>query len=145
MDMKKQIADALGIAPYADPKQLPALTLAYLGDTIYDLYARTLLAFGTDGTVHALHIESTKLVCAKGQAEAFFRIQPMLEEEELAAFKRGRNAHSATVPKNANVQDYRVATGFEALLGYLYCLGRDARIGELMNIALQTGGEHGIS
>jgi len=145
MDMKEQITDALGLASCIDPKQLPALTLAYLGDTIYDLYARTLLAFGTDGTVHALHIESTKLVCAKGQAEAFFRIQPSLDEEELAAFKRGRNAHSATVPKNANVQDYRVATGFEALLGYLYCLGRDARIGELMNIAFGRGEQDGIS
>lgn len=136
MDMKEQIVCALHLNG-ADPKQLPALTLAYLGDTVYDLYVRTALAFGTEGTVHALHMKSAKLVCAKGQAEAFFRVRPLLDEEELAAFRRGRNAHSATVPKNANVQDYRTATGFEALLGYLYCLGRDERIGELMNIAFK--------
>ena len=107
MNVNEQITHALGIAPSADPKQLSALTLAYL-----------------------------RLVCAKGQAEAFYRLQPILTEEEQAAFRRGRNAHSATVPKNADVRDYRVATGLESLLGYLYCLGRDERIGELMHIAL---------
>ena len=137
MSMNEQIAGALGQNPAQDPRMLPALTLAYLGDTIYDLYARTYLAFGTAGPVHALHVESTKLVCAKGQAEAFFRVEPLLDEDEKAAFRRGRNAHSATVPKNANVQDYRIATGFEALLGYLYCLGRDDRIAVLMQTALQ--------
>ena len=136
MDMREQITGALGIAPCTDPKQLPALTLAYLGDTIYDLYARTYLSFTADARVHDLHVMSNRLVCAKGQAEAYFRIQPCLDEEEEAAFRRGRNAHSATVPKNADVREYRIATGLEALLGYLYCLGRDDRIGELMRIAL---------
>lgn len=136
MSMREQITGAFGIAPCADPKQLSALTLAYLGDTIYDLYARTLLAMESDAKVHALHLMSNRLVCAKGQAEAFFRVQGMLDEEELSAFRRGRNAHSATVPKNADVRDYRIATGFESLLGYLYCLGRDARIGEIMKTAL---------
>ena len=136
MNTKEQISAALGLMPCADPKQLPALTLAYLGDTIYDLYARTFLAMQTDAKVHELHLLSNRLVCAKGQAEAFYRVQPHLDEEELAAFKRGRNAHSGTVPKNADVRDYRVATGLESLLGYLYCLGRDERIGELMKIAL---------
>lgn len=136
MEMKEQIIRSLGISPCTDPKQLPALTLAYLGDTVYDLYARTLLALETDAKVHELHLLSNRLVCAKGQAESFYRVQPLLDEEEQAAFRRGRNAHSATVPKNADVRDYRVATGFESLLGYLYCLGRDERIGELMRIAL---------
>lgn len=131
------IEKALGLETGTDPKQLPALTLAYIGDTVYDLYVRTYLAHENRGTVHALHLESAKYVCAKGQADAFFRIQPMLSEEELGAFRRGRNAHSGTVPKNANVQDYRVATGLEALIGYLYCLGEDERVGELMRIALQ--------
>ncbi len=135
--MSEQICAAVGAPHAANPMQLPALTLAYLGDTVYDLYARTKTAFTEDGTVHALHLRCARLVCAKGQAEAFYRIEGMLTEEEQAAYRRGRNAHSATVPKNASVHDYRVATGFEALLGYLYCLGRDARIGELMQIALQ--------
>lgn len=137
METIRLIEESLGLEPVADPKQLPALTLAYIGDTVYDLYTRTYLAHENRGTVHALHLESAKYVCAKGQADAFFRIQPMLNEEELAAFRRGRNAHSGTVPKNANVQDYRVATGLEALIGYLYCLGQDERIGALMRAALQ--------
>ena len=136
MEMRDRIADALLLAR-PDPKQLSALALAYLGDTVYDLYVRTLLTFGTAGTVHTLHQKSTKLVCAKGQAEAFFCIQPMLDEEEAAVYRRGRNAHGATVPKNASVQEYRTATGFEALIGYLYCLGRDERIAELMRTALK--------
>ena len=82
MSMREQITGALGLAPCADPKQLSALTLAYLGDTIYDLYARTLLAMESDAKVHALHLMSNRLVCAKGQAEAFFRVQGMLDEEE---------------------------------------------------------------
>lgn len=137
MNIRERIENSLEIGACGDPKQMSALTLAYLGDTIYDLYARTYLAFSTNGPVHALHLESSKLVCAKGQAEAFFRIQPMLSEEEIGQFRRGRNAHSATVPKNANVADYRIATGFETLLGYLYCCGEDERIGQLMSNALR--------
>lgn len=137
MDMIENVIHALGLNETIDPKQVSALTLAYIGDTIYDLYTRTYLMYSNRGTVHSLHMESAHLVCAKGQAEAFFRIEPMLSEEELAAYRRERNAHSGTVPKNANVQDYRVATGLEALIGYLYCLGRDDRIGDLMHVALR--------
>lgn len=126
------------IARPADPLSLPALTLAYLGDTVYDLYVRTLLAETLRLPMRALHLEAAKLVCAAGQAKAYRCIADALTEEEQAAFRRGRNAHSGTVPKHADVRDYRVATGLESLLGYLYLLGRDARIGELMRLALQT-------
>lgn len=137
MNMIDRVMSSFGSDGHIDPKQVSALTLAYIGDTVYDLFTRTFLMNRNKGTVHSLHMESAHLVCAKGQAEAFFRIEPMLSEEELAAFRRGRNAHSGTVPKNANVQEYRIATGLEALIGYLYCLGRDDRIGELMTIALR--------
>ncbi len=144
MVMREQILTALGIVQTPDPLQLSALTLAYLGDTVYDLYVRTHLVSTMDGTVHALHLASAKLVCAKGQAAAAYRILPLLTEEETAAFKRGRNAHSGTVPKNADVQEYRVATGLEALLGFLFCKGQDARIGCLMATALQEkSSDHG--
>ncbi len=119
-----------------DPLSLPALTLAYLGDTVYDLYVRTALAETLRLPMRALHLEAAKHVCAAGQAAAYRRIADTLSEEEQAAFRRGRNAHSGTVPKHADVRDYRVATGLEALLGHLYLLGRDARIGELMHLAL---------
>ena len=127
----------------ADPLLLPALTLAYLGDTVYDLYVRTYLAETLHLKVHALHLEAAKIVCAKGQALALRRIEAALTDEEQAAYRRGRNAHSGTVPKHADVRDYRVATGLEALLGHLYVKGEDARIGELMRLALQSTEEPG--
>ena len=141
MSMHSELLNALRIEHPADPLSLPALTLAYLGDTIYDLYVRTYLAETLCLKVRALHLESAKRVCAKGQAQAYYCIQSALTEEEQAAFRRGRNAHSATVPKHADVRDYRVATGLEALLGHLYLLGEDARIGELMRLALQSANE----
>ncbi len=129
------------IARPADPLSLPALTLAYIGDTIYDLYVRTTLAETLRLPMRALHLEAAKYVCAAGQANAYRRIADRLTETEQAAFRRGRNAHSGTVPKHADVRDYRVATGFEALLGHLYLSGEDARIGELMRLALQSVNE----
>ena len=143
MSMHSDIQTALDAPRPVDPLSLPALTLAYLGDTVYDLYVRTCLAETLHLRVHALHVEAAKLVCAKGQAQAFRRIEPYLSDEEQAAFRRGRNAHSATVPKNADVRDYRVATGLEALLGHLYVKGEDARIGELMRLAIQIHEEPG--
>ena len=132
MSMHSDIQNILRIGRPADPLSLPALTLAYLGDTIFDLYVRTYLAETTCLKVHALHLEAAKRVCAKGQAQAYYCIAEQLTEEEQAAFRRGRNAHSGTVPKHADVRDYRVATGLESLLGHLYLKGADARIGELM-------------
>ena len=136
MSTHSDIANHLSIARPADPLSLPALTLAYLGDTVYDLYVRTVLAETLRLPMRALHLEAAKHVCAAGQAAAYRRIEPALTEAEQAAFRRGRNAHSGTVPKHADVRDYRVATGLEALLGHLYLLGEDDRIGELMRLAL---------
>ena len=116
--------------------QLPALTLAYIGDTVYDLFIRTMLLETMDGNAHKLHLAATKYVCAAAQAAAFRKIEPLLTEEETREFHRGRNAHSGSVPKNASVTDYRTATGLEALFGYLYWTNRDDRIRELMMIIL---------
>ena len=87
-------------------------------------------------TFRCAHLEAAKHVCAAGQANAYRRMADKLSEAEQAAFRRGRNAHSGTVPKHADVRDYRVATGLESLLGYLYLRGEDERIGELMRLAL---------
>ncbi len=141
MSMHSDIIRSMELARPADPLSLPALTLAYIGDTIYDLYVRTTLAETLRLPMRALHLEAAKYVCAAGQAAAFRRIEDRLSESERAAFRRGRNAHSGTVPKHADVRDYRVATGLEALLGHLYLLGEDARIGELMHLALQSVNE----
>ena len=119
-----------------DPRQMSPLVLAYIGDTVYDLFVRTLLLERSDATAHGMHMQAAKRVCAAAQAEAFRRVEPLLNEEELAVFKRGRNAHMGTVPKNARIADYRAATGLEALLGYLYLSGQDARLTALVRAAL---------
>ncbi len=108
-----------------------ALTLAYLGDCVYEMYVRSHLTKDKNHKVNDLHREATKFVCAKAQAEFYYRIKDILAEEEDAAFRRGRNAKSHP-PKNADVIDYKVATGVEALLGYLYIKGEVLRISELM-------------
>lgn len=116
----------------ANPRQLSPLALAQIGDTVCDLYARVYLNDQFARTPHELHIAASKYVCAAGQAAAYRRIEPHLTEEELAVFKRGRNAHSGTMPKNASAADYHAATGLEALVGWLFLCGSDARLNELM-------------
>lgn len=138
MTMTETVRSAFAVDVHTNPQTLPALTLAYVGDTVYDLFVRTYLLDACDAPVHVLHNLSAKMVCAKGQATAFHHISPLLTEEELAAFKRGRNAHSGTIPKNAKVTEYRIATGLEALLGFLYLSGADERLHTLMEAALQS-------
>ena len=139
---QQRMSRALGY-PVEDPRQIPALNLAYVGDTIYDLYVRAYLIHTRPETVHNLHLLSARMVCAQGQARAFFAMEPLLTAEELSIYRRGRNAHSGTVPKNANVTDYRVATGLETLLGHLWVLGREERVDELMAVAVQVNEEAG--
>ena len=129
--------------PVEDPRQIPALNLAYVGDTVYDLYVRAYLIHTHPETGHALHLLSARMVCAQGQARAFFALEGELTQEELSVYRRGRNAHSGTVPKNANVADYRVATGLETLLGHLWVLGREERIDQLMAVAIRINEEAG--
>ena len=120
-----------------DPRQIAPLTLAYIGDTVFDLYVRTLLVERTDSTPHGYHMAAAKVVCAGAQAAAFRRIEGELTDEERSVFRRGRNAHCGTVPKHANVTDYHQASGFEALIGYLYLSGADERLNALMERALE--------
>lgn len=112
--------------------QLSPLVLAYMGDTIYDLYVRTQLLHSSDATPHGLHMAAAAKVCAAAQAAASARVLPLLNEQELAIYRRGRNAHMGTVPKNASIADYRAATGLEAMIGYLYLSGNDARLHVIM-------------
>lgn len=106
------------------------LTLAYLGDCVYELLVREMLVRKGNKPNGKLHGEATKFVSSKGQSEAFLKIEHILTEEEIAVFKRGRNAHS--VPnKNNDADEYRRATGLETLFGYLRLCGDDERIAEL--------------
>lgn len=136
MSIREEIAGALGYGRECDARQLAPLTLAYIGDTVYDLYVRTLLVDTLGITPHGLHLAASKHVCAAAQAAALRRIEPMLTEDERGVYKRGRNAHCGTVPKNASISDYHAASGLEALIGYLYLTGDEARISTLMRAAL---------
>lgn len=116
------------------------LTLAFLGDAVYSLLVRDMLTSKTNKPAGALHKESITLVNAASQAAAARRILPLLSQEELAVFKRGRNAHSAHSPKNQSSADYRCATGLEALYGYLFLCKNGERISYLFNKS--TGEEY---
>ncbi len=111
-----------------------SLELAYLGDTVYDLYVRShLVAKG--GRVGKMHRQAIRLVCARAQAEALTRMQDDLTEEEANVVRRARNVHQSP-PKNADPADYQKATGLEALIGYLYATGKQERAQELLEKAL---------
>ena len=122
-------------------KGLNGLQLAYIGDTIYDLFVRTSLLEEHDENVNRLHHRAIERVNAGAQAKAFVRIEPLLTEEEADIARRGRNAHSRP-PKNQNPGDYSRATALEALCGYLYLSGRRERLKELLNIILQEEEEN---
>lgn len=106
--------------------QYSPLVLAYLGDAVYEMMIRAIIVHDGNMQVNKMHKMAKNLVKASAQAEMYYSIEPLLSEEEMSIFKRGRNAKSATKAKNATITDYRIATGFEALIGYLY-LKKDLR------------------
>lgn len=125
----------------ADAGTYSPLVLAYIGDAVYELMIRTKIVNDGNMQVNKLHRKSSSLVKAKTQADLIKMLKPYLTEEETAVFKRGRNAKSATVAKNADMTDYRMATGFEALIGWLFLSERFERMTELTVIGLKEIGE----
>lgn len=112
------------------------LTLAYIGDGVYELVIRTILVKKGNCPVNQLHRRASSLVKAGAQSAMMEILEPMLTEEELAVYRRGRNAHSPTMAKHATMADYRRATGFEALMGYLYLKEDFSRIVELVRAGI---------
>ncbi len=117
-----------------NPKQLSPLNLAFIGDCVYEMLVRETLVCNANRPVNDLHRESVKFVSAKAQTEAFVKIENVLSDEELAQFKRGRNAKVGHSPKSATDAEYHTATGVESLFGYLYLSGKIDRIKELFKI-----------
>ncbi len=114
------------------------LVLAYIGDAVYEVYVRSrIICEHSDMPPNKLHGLSIKHVKAQAQSNAMKIIEPLLDDKEEAIYKRGRNSKSATTPKNADVTEYRRATGLEALFGYLYIENRQERLYELMEIAYE--------
>ena len=114
------------------------LTLAYIGDGIYDLIIRSIVVNRGNKQVNKLHKETSSLVQASAQSLMMSTMQEHLTEEETAVYKRGRNAKSISPAKNQSITDYRRATGFEALLGYLYLKKEWKRMLDLVKIGLDS-------
>ena len=122
---------------YQDIRTYSPLTLAYIGDAIYELVIRTILVEKGNTQVNKLHKRASRLVKASAQSAMIEKLKPYLTEEEMGLFKRGRNAKAATMAKNATMSDYRRATGFEALMGYLYLTEQWERMLELMKTGIR--------
>ncbi|MBQ9990976.1 MAG: ribonuclease III [Lachnospiraceae bacterium] len=122
--------------PQVDIRTISPLNLAFVGDGIFDLIIRTILVERANRPAHELHKKKSAIVKAQTQARLSEVLEEVLNEEELAVYKRGRNAKSGTSAKNASIVDYRKATGFEALLGYLYLSGQEDRLLMLVKIGL---------
>ncbi len=119
-----------------DPGLLSPLNLAFVGDTVFDLMVKERLISRGNRPVGKLHRECAEIVCAAGQARAAKIIESLIDEKETEIFKRGRNAKVGHKPKNANEADYHAATGFEALIGWLYLSGNFERLKELIELIL---------
>lgn len=123
--------------PLSEPqaRMYSPLTLAFLGDAVYSLLVRNMLALSVNKPTGKLHKESVTYVNAAFQSKMIKELLPFLTESETAVFKRGRNAHSSHSPKNQTDADYRYATGLEALYGYLYLCGNTERIKEIFELS----------
>ncbi|NLY17923.1 MAG: Mini-ribonuclease 3 [Clostridiaceae bacterium] len=117
-------------------KQFSPLVLAWVGDSVFDLFIRCRLAMRKSGSAHKLHVKAISYVSAEAQSSIADVLYYRLNEEEKAIFRRGRNSKSATIPKHADVLDYRRATALEAVLGYLHLCGKKERLNELLNMAV---------
>lgn len=121
-----------------EARGLNPLVLAFIGDAIYEVFVRTYLVDDNRYmSAHKLHVKAVSFVKAHAQSEIMKKIEDKLTEEEYSIFKRGRNSKSGTVPKNAVVQEYRIATGFETLIGFLYITEQVDRLNELLEMIIK--------
>lgn len=137
--INQYIIESFGLG-HEDPKSYSPLALAYIGDGIYDLIIRSIVVANGNTSANRLHQKTSKMVKASAQSAIIEVIKEELTPEETVIFKRGRNAKSPTMAKNASMSDYRRATGFEALMGYLYLNEQMERIVELVKIGLERTG-----
>lgn len=119
------------------------LVLAYVGDAVYEIYIRTMMVSKGNAPVHKLHKQSVAYVKAKAQSDNIHRILELLTQDEQDAVRRGRNAKSGNIPRNTDIDEYKYATGFEALLGYLYLRGEYERLRQVLKMSV-TLPESGI-
>ena len=138
-DLNSFILNSLGNAR-GDINTYSPLALAFLGDAVLEIIVRTAVLAKGNMPADTLHAHSSHIVRATSQSALLKAVQDELTEEEADVFRRGRNANPRTHAKNASVNDYRVATGYEALLGWLYLKGEDARALELVRLGMERTG-----
>ena len=131
------IRDVLGLKE-AEADSFSPLVLAYMGDCVFDLIIKSIVVSRVNKQVQRMHDENSSYVQASAQSLMMRTIQQHLTEEEHAVYRRGRNTKSVSPAKNQSITDYRRATGFEALLGYLFLKKRYARLMELVRIGLDS-------
>ena len=136
-DLKKDGAFDISLAAVSENRirEFSPVMLAYIGDTVYDLYIRGYLVKNKMGRIEGLHKKASGVVSARAQAQAAKLLAPQLSEREAGIFRSGKNAKS-TPPKNMSQQDYAYATGLEALIGYLYLTGQNDRTDALFRIII---------
>ena len=130
MNLEKQEIDAIS-----------NLGLAHMGDCVFEILCRAYLCTRGDKTVDKLHRDTINMVKATSQAKFAEKMLPLLTEEELAFYRRGKNSHVHAVPKSATPAEYAKATGVESLFGALYLLGRKERISQLFGLILEEGNQ----
>ena len=137
--MKTAIKDTFQTAEI-NADQYSPLTLAYMGDCAYEIVIRTLLVHKGNAPVDKLNRKASRLAKAETQSQMITAIQEQLTEEELIMYKRGRNAKSYSSAKNASINDYRRATGFETLIGWLYLKGDLERMTQIIRMGFEAIG-----
>lgn len=117
-----------------EARLLSPLVLAFIGDAAYEVFIRSyIIAQNSDLSAHKMHVKAISYVKAHAQSEILNNIEQYLTEEEMVIYKRGRNAKSSSVPKNADVTEYRKATGLEALVGFLFITDQKDRLRDILN------------
>lgn len=132
----EQIRHTFPVEEY-DIRTVSPLKLAYLGDAVFEIIIRTMVLDTTGGPVRKLHKKTSSLVNAATQSAMIAAILPELTEQEVTVFRRGRNAKTSTMSRHADIQDYRNATGLEALYGYLYLTNQTERAVNLLKYAME--------
>ena len=112
-------------------------TLAFIGDAVYNVYIRCYLASKSNQKTNKLHNDSIKFVSARAQSKTVDMLIDSLKEDEIAVYKRGRNTNISSVSKNADIVEYKKATGFEALIGYLYIKNENERLEEIIDLCIK--------
>lgn len=138
--MKYEDYMPIGNAPISESeaRQMNPLVLAFVGDSVHHLAVRTRLACNSDAKSGELHKLATSEVKATAQANMFGRIESMLSDDEMSIYKRARNSKVHTMAKHATCLEYKCASGFEALIGYLYLTGKHDRLVKIYQTALAT-------